>query len=109
MSIVDVLINENYLLAEISEGLGVTLCCIAYAGKNQDEKYLQKAQIYFKKVEKEIENFVSPLAELIEGALVVLDEIDIKKNSKEKIAQISAEAFQNWLNIDPEEITPLLF
>lgn len=99
MSIVDVLINENYLLAEISEELGVTLCCIAYAGKNQDKKYLQKAQVYFKKVEEEIENFMSPLAELIEGALGVLQNMDVKKDSKEKIAQVCADAFQDWLNI----------
>lgn len=99
MSIVDVLLNENYLLAEISEELGATLCCIAYAGKNADIKYLQRAQVYFKKVEEEIENMVSPLAELIEGALNVLEVMDIKKDSKEKIAQISAEAFQDWLNI----------
>ena len=109
MSITDILINENYLLAEISEELGLTLCCIAYAGKNQDEKYLQKAQIYFEKVEKEIENFMSPLAELIEGALGVLQCMNIKKDSKEKIAQISAEAFQDWLNVEAEEIKPLLF
>ena len=109
MSITDIIINEGYLLSEISEELGLTLCCIAYAGKNQDEKYLQEAQVYFKKVEKEIKNFVSPLAELIEEALNVLQLMDIKKDSKEKIAQISAEAFQNWLNVEPEDITPLLF
>lgn len=109
MSITDIIINESYLLSEISEDLGVTLCCIAYAGKNADIKYLQRAQLYFKKVEEEIKNFVSPLAELIEGALDVLQVMDIKKDSKEKIAQISAEAFQNWLNVEPEEITHLLF
>ncbi len=109
MSITDIIINESYLLSEISEDLGVKLCCIAYAGKNQDKKYMQEAQKYFKKIEEEIENFVSPLAELIEEALNVLQLMDIKKDSKEKIAQISAEAFQNWLNVEPEDITHLLF